>query len=153
MKPGREQRQHVRISREVGNRRNLILRHRIKKNPAEVIAIVVLIIASQIGIVLFALIVVVRIAQSRRFQAAVRCDVAVQGVVTKFFTDRASIFKRRVHSFIGSAEDLHRAESRFRAALARDIHEYRRLIPVLRFHPAQDDVGPLPGPGGNNIGK
>src|SRR5262249_44312206 len=61
-----KQREDVCIRTEVGDSRDLILRHCIEKNPAEVIVIVMLVISAQIGIILFALIMIVRIARRRR---------------------------------------------------------------------------------------
>jgi hypothetical protein len=55
-----------------------VLRHGIEKNPTEVIVVVVLIIAAQISIVLFALIVMIGLAQRRRLDAAARRDVTIQ---------------------------------------------------------------------------
>ena len=83
-----KQRQDVCIRTEIGDSRDLILRYGIEKHPAEVIAIVMLVITAQIGIILLTLIMIVRVARRRRLQTTARCDVAIQPVVAYLFLYR-----------------------------------------------------------------
>ena len=92
-----KQRQDVCIRTEIRDSRDLILRYGIEKNPADIIAIVVLVITAQIGIILLALIMIVRVARRRRLQTSARCDEAIQPVIAYLFANGASILKRRIH--------------------------------------------------------
>ncbi len=54
---------------------------------------------------------------------------------------------------IRSAEYLGGAEPGLRSALAGDVDDECRLIPILCFHAAKNDVRPFPGARRHNIGK
>ncbi len=95
-----QQRKHVEIRRQVRDGWNLIFRDRVVEDPAEVVAVVVLIVAPQIGIVFFAVVMMVRLSERRRLNAAVCRHVAVQHVKTEFFSDRSAVFKRGIDRLI-----------------------------------------------------
>ena len=99
-----KERQHILVHSQARNRRNLILRHRVQKNPAEAVAVVVLIVTPQIGLVPLALIVKDRMAERRWLDASIRRRVAIQDIVAELLADRASVFERRVHGLIRAAE-------------------------------------------------
>src|SRR5262249_5512807 len=112
-----------------------------------------LIVTAQIELIELALIVKYRMAQLRRYDAAIGRGIAVQDIVADLLANRAAVLERRVHGLVRAAKYLGRAEGRARPALTGDIYENRRLVPVLCFHATQDDISTLPHPGGNHIGE
>src|SRR5262249_2539188 len=103
-----------------------------------------LIVTAQIGLIALALIVKDRMAERRRFDAAIGRGIAVQDIVADLLANRAAVLERRVHGLVRAAKYLGRAEGRARSALAGDIDHDRGLVPILRLHAAKDNISTFP---------
>ena len=85
-------------------RGNLRVRHAVQEQPGDVIAVVNLVIATQEGLVGFAVPVKDRLAQRGRINRPVGRLIVVHHVISEFVPYHPSVFKRRQHGLVRAAE-------------------------------------------------
>ena len=89
---------------QVRVRGNLRVGHAVQEQPGEVVAVVDLIVATQEGLVGFAVTVIDLLAQRGRIDGSIRRPIVVHHVVPEPFACRPPVFKRWEHGFIRASE-------------------------------------------------